>query len=261
MILKAKKKFGQNFLIDISIINKIINSINPLPKDKILEIGPGMGALTFKILNYIESIDVVEIDPDMINFLQKQNSKKNIILINKNILDVQDNFFSKYTKIIGNLPYYISSEILIKITKNPNLDTHYFFMLQKEVADRISSPSGSSSFGRISAFLQYFFKIDLLLDVGPESFDPSPKIRSSIVKLEPLKRKDLKFLSHQTYELLLRQSFKQKRKKIKNNLKKFFSLSDFNNCNINPELRPECLSVEDYIRIENYIFQKKIALN
>ena len=261
MILKAKKKFGQNFLIDQSIINKIVNFINPSPKDKILEIGPGMGALTFKILRYLSSIDVVEIDRDMINFLEKHNSENNIKLINKNILNVQDTFFSKYTKIIGNLPYYISSEILIKITKNPNPNTHYFFMLQKEVADRISSPSGSSNFGRISAFLQYFFKIDRLFDVDPESFNPSPKVRSSVVKLEYFKREDSKVFSLDNYELILRHAFKQKRKKIKNNFKGIFLLNDFDSCNINPELRPECLSVEDFISIENYIFQKKIPLN
>ena len=260
-MVKAKKKFGQNFLIDLSVVNNIINSIAPKPKDKILEIGPGMGVLTFEILKYTNSIDVIEIDKDMINFLEKRNQDKKIRLINKNILDIQNNFFSEYTKIIGNLPYYISSEILIKITKNPNQKTSYFFMLQKEVADRISSPEGNSNFGRISAFLQYFFKIDLLFDVGPESFDPAPKIRSSIVKLAPLRRSNLKVFSHDAYELLLRQSFKQKRKKIKNNLKNILTLDDFSSCNINPELRPECLSVEDYINIENYIFQKKIPLN
>ena len=260
-MVKAKKKFGQNFLVDLSVINNIINSISPKPQDKILEIGPGMGALTFEILKYTNSIDVIEIDKDMINFLEKRNQDKKIRLINKNILDIQNVFFSDYTKIIGNLPYYISSEILIKITKNPNQKTSYFFMLQKEVADRISSPEGNSNFGRISAFLQYFFKIDLLFDVDSESFDPAPKIRSSIVKLAPINRSHLKVFSHGAYELLLRQSFKQKRKKIKNNLKNILTLDDFTSCNINPELRPECLSVEDYISIENYIFQKKIPLN
>jgi 16S rRNA (adenine1518-N6/adenine1519-N6)-dimethyltransferase len=260
-MIKPKKKFGQNFLIDISVINNIINSIAPKHQDKILEIGPGMGALTFEILKHTNSIDVIEIDKDMINFLEKRNQDNKIRLINKNILDIENVFFAEYTKIIGNLPYYISSEILIKITKNPNQKTSYYFMLQKEVADRISSPEGNSNFGRISAFLQYFFKIDLLFDVGPDSFEPPPKIRSSIVKLEPLKRSNLKVFSHDAYELLLRQSFKQKRKKIKNNLKNILTSDDFSNCNINPELRPECLSVEDYINIENYIFQKKIPLN
>ena len=260
-MVKAKKKFGQNFLIDLSVINNIIKSISPKPEDKILEIGPGMGALTFEILKYTNSIDVIEIDEDMINFLEKRNQDKKIRLINKNILDIQDVFFSEYTKIIGNLPYYISSEILIKITKNLNKKTSYYFMLQKEVADRISSPEGNSNYGRISAFLQYFFKIDLLFDVGPESFNPVPKVRSSIVKLEPIQRNNLKVFSHGAYELILRQSFKQKRKKIKNNLKNILTLDDFSNCNINPELRPECLSVEHYISIENYIFQKKIPLN
>ena len=260
-MVKAKKKFGQNFLIDLSVVSNIIKSICPKPKDKILEIGPGMGVLTFEILKYTNSIDVIEIDKDMINFLEERNQDKKIRLINKNILDIQDVFFSEYTKIIGNLPYYISSEILIKITKNLNKKTSYYFMLQKEVADRISSPEGNSNYGRISAFLQYFFKIDLLFDVGPESFDPAPKVRSSIVKLEPIQRNNLKVFSHGAYELLLRQSFKQKRKKIKNNLKNILTLDDFSNCNINPELRPECLSVEDYISIENYIFKKKIPLN
>ena len=260
-MIKAKKKFGQNFLEDLSIIKKIIESINPTTKDKILEIGPGMGALTFEILKKINLIDVIEIDIDMINYLEKHDIEKKIQIFNNNILNIETSFLSKYTKIIGNLPYYISSEILVKITKNPNKNISYFFMLQKEVADRIASPPGNSSFGRISAFLQYFFVIDKLFDVSPVSFNPIPKVSSSVVRLKPIIQKNVKISSYELYENLLRISFKQKRKKIKNNLKGFFSLDDFEKCNISAELRPECLSVENYVTIENYIFQKKIPLN
>jgi len=257
-MIKPKKKYGQNFLVDKGVINKITEAINPNNTDKILEIGPGLGALTIQILNKIDHIDVVEIDPDMIKVLQEKIPPTDITIFPSNILDISNDTIAKYDKVIGNLPYYISSEILLKMTKTINNQKDLHFMLQKEVAERIASPTHSKSYGRLSVMLQYFFNIDLLFDIQPESFSPSPKVTSSLVRLIPIKNRKNKVMDINSFEKLLRISFAQKRKTIKNNLKTVLNEEDLKALEINPQDRAEMLSLSHFVKIENYIFHKKI---
>ena len=142
-MIKAKKKYWQNFLIDSTVTKNIVDLINPQDEDTILEIGPGLGSITFPILDKIKKIDVIEIDPDMVAFLNNSKYSKKINIHTNDILKIQDNFFENFNKIIGNLPYYISSEILIKICNINKKNKKIYFMLQKEVAERISSPPGN----------------------------------------------------------------------------------------------------------------------
>ena len=257
-MIKAKKRYGQNFLVDKGVINKITQAINPCNSERILEIGPGTGALTTQILKKIDHIDVVEIDTDMIKALEDKIPPSDITIFSSNILEISNSSISRYDKVIGNLPYYISSEILIKMTKSIKNQKELHFMLQKEVAERISSSTHSKSYGRLSVMLQYFFEIDLLFDIKPESFSPSPKVTSSLVRLIPKKNCKNKVRDINNFEELLKTSFSQKRKTIKNNLKYILDDNELNNLNINPQARAEMLTLLDFIRIENYIFDKKI---
>ena len=257
-MIKAKKKYGQNFLVDKGVINKIIEAINPSNSEKILEIGPGLGALTSQILNKIDHIDVVEIDPDMIKALQEKIPSSNITIFPLNILEMSNETIAKYDKVIGNLPYYISSEILLKMIKTIKNQKDIHFMLQKEVAERIASSTHSKSYGRLSVMLQYFFNIELLFDIQPEAFSPAPKITSSLVRLIPIINHENKVRDINSFEKLLKISFSQKRKTIKNNLKPILNNDDLNILKINPQDRAEMLSLSDFVRIENYIFDKKI---
>jgi len=259
-MIKAKKKYGQNFLIDSSVIKNIIDIINPQNEDKILEIGPGLGSITFPILDKIKKIDVIEIDPDMVNFLNNSKYSKKINIHTNDILKIEDNFFENFDKIIGNLPYYISSEILIKICNINNKNKKFYFMLQKEVAERISSPPGNKIFGRLSIIIQYFYKVEKLFDVAPSSFKPSPKIYSSIVELIPKKEFKEKILNFVNFEKITKLAFGQKRKTIKNNFREVLSEADFEILNINPQNRPETLGVDDFVRIENYMDKRKIKI-
>ena len=259
-MIKAKKKYGQNFLIDSSVIKNIIDIINPQNEDKILEIGPGLGSITFPILDKIKKIDVIEIDPDMVNFLNNSKYSKKINIHTNDILKIEDNFFENFDKIIGNLPYYISSEILIKICNINNKNKKFYFMLQKEVAERISSPPGNKIFGRLSIIIQYFYKVEKLFDVAPSSFKPSPKIYSSIVELIPKKEFKEKILNFVNFEKITKLAFGKKRKTIKNNFREVLSEADFELLNINPQNRPETLGVDDYVRIENYMDKQKIKI-
>ena len=259
-MIKAKKKYGQNFLIDSSVIKNIIDIINPQNEDKILEIGPGLGSITFPILDKIKKIDVIEIDLDMVTFLSNSKYSKKINIHTNDILKIEDNFFENFDKIIGNLPYYISSEILIKICNINKKNKKIYFMLQKEVAERISSPPGNKIYGRLSIIIQYFYDVEKLFDVAPNSFNPPPKINSSIVELIPKKEFKEKILNFVNFEKITKLAFGQKRKTIKNNFREVLSEADFEILNINPQNRPETLGVDDFVRIENYMDKRKIKI-
>jgi len=259
-MIKAKKKYGQNFLIDSTVTKNIVDLINPQDEDTILEIGPGLGSITFPILDKIKKIDVIEIDPDMVTFLNNSKYSKKINIHTNDILKIQDNFFENFNKIIGNLPYYISSEILIKICNINKKNKKIYFMLQKEVAERISSPPGNKIYGRLSIIIQYFYDVEKLFDVAPNSFNPPPKINSSIVELIPKKEFKEKILNFVNFEKITKLAFGQKRKTIKNNFREFLSESDFEILNINPQNRPETLGVDDFVRIENYMDKRKIKI-
>jgi len=259
-MIKAKKKYGQNFLIDSTVTKNIVDLINPQDEDTILEIGPGLGSITFPILDKIKKIDVIEIDPDMVTFLNNSKYSKKINIHTNDILKIQDNFFENFNKIIGNLPYYISSEILIKICNINKKNKKIYFMLQKEVAERISSPPGNKIYGRLSIIIQYFYDVEKLFDVAPNSFNPPPKINSSIVELIPKKEFKEKILNFVNFEKITKLAFGQKRKTIKNNFREVLSEADFEILNINPQNRPETLGVDDFVRIENYMDKRKIKI-
>ena len=259
-MIKAKKKYGQNFLIDSTVTKNIVDLINPQDEDTILEIGPGLGSITFPILDKIKKIDVIEIDPDMVTFLNNSKYSKKINIHTNDILKIQDNFFENFNKIIGNLPYYISSEILIKICNINKKNKKIYFMLQKEVAERISSPPGNKIYGRLSIIIQYFYYVEKLFDVAPNSFNPPPKINSSIVELIPKKEFKEKILNFVNFEKITKLAFGQKRKTIKNNFREVLSEADFKILNINPQNRPETLGVDDFVRIENYMDKRKIKI-
>ena len=181
--MKAKKKFGQNFLVDRYFISKIIKEINPKEGNNILEIGPGKGAITEPVLKKINHISVVEIDPDMIKILKHKITPKKISILAEDVLGINDEFFKKFNKIIGNLPYYIATEIILKLTKIYSSPSELYFMVQKEVAERITAKPSNKSFGRLSVILQYYFDTELLFELPPVAFFPQPKITSAFIRL------------------------------------------------------------------------------
>ena len=196
----------------------------------------------------------------MVAFLNNSKYSKKINIHTNDILKIQDNFFENFNKIIGNLPYYISSEILIKICNINKKNKKIYFMLQKEVAERISSPPGNKIYGRLSIIIQYFYDVEKLFDVAPNSFNPAPKINSSIVELIPKKEFKEKILNFVNFEKITKLAFGQKRKTIKNNFREVLSEADFEILNINPQNRPETLGVDDFVRIENYMDKRKIKI-
>ena len=256
--MRAKKKFGQNFLVDRYFISKIIKEINPKEGNNILEIGPGKGAITEPVLKKINHISVVEIDPDMIKILKHKITPKKISILAEDVLGINDEFFKKFNKIIGNLPYYIATEIILKLTKIYSSPSELYFMVQKEVAERITAKPSNKSFGRLSIILQYYFDTELLFELPPVAFFPQPKITSAFIRLIRKKRISPKVIDKDSFEQIVKIAFSQKRKTIKNNFKNILFDKDFLNLEISPKIRAETLTIDQFIKLENYVTQNNI---
>lgn len=252
--MKAKKSLGQNFLIDNIIINKIVDEIGANKDDLIIEIGPGRGALTNKLKKYDCNIIAYEIDKDLINVLSSvEDNKTKIIfkdILNTNIKDDISRINYNRLFIVGNLPYYITTPIIEHII-NQNLNFEkLIIMVQKEVADRFMAKVHSKEYGYFTVLLNYFFDISLVCNVKNTSFNPAPKVDSSVILLKP--KSELISLNIEEYKRFLKQCFSQKRKKLKNNLigynwDKIKNILEKNNLSEN--VRAEEISGEIFIEI------------
>ena len=242
---KPRKRFGQNFLVDQQIINQIVSTISPKKNDHIIEIGPGKGALTFPLIDYLESIHVIEIDRDLIALLQKKNNLK-ITIHESDALVFNFDQFKQKVRIVGNLPYNISSPLLFHLLNYRDNIIDMTFMLQKEVVDRIVAPPGSKVYGRISVIMQTFFDTELMFVVPKESFDPQPKIESAILYLKTKKQPLVQ--NSKPLEEIVKIAFSQRRKTLKNCLKSVLNQSQ---TEIDLSQRAEMLSVENFVTLMN----------
>jgi len=245
MAHKARKRFGQNFLVDQQVINQIVSTIAPKKMDSIIEIGPGKGALTFPLIDHLDHIHVIEIDRDLISLLQKKSNKK-ITIHESDALVFNFDQFTKNIRIVGNLPYNISSPLLFHLLNYRDSIIDMTFMLQKEVVDRIVAAPGSKVYGRTSVIMQAFFDTELMFVVPKESFDPQPKIESAILylktKSEPLVQ------NLRPLEEIVKIAFSQRRKTLKNCLKSVLNQSQ---TDIDLSQRAEMLSVENFVTLMN----------
>jgi len=246
--LRAKKKFGQNFLQDQSVIERIINAFNPQRDDEIYEIGPGHAALTEHLVEYTDNLNLIEIDNDLVPRLQEKfDGKDNVTIHHQDALLWKVN--NSDTRIIGNLPYNISTPLLISFLYQADKISNMVFMLQKEVVKRICAPAGVKAYGRLSVMLQYAFECEELFVVPPEAFIPRPKVDSQIIKLTT--RANPQKVDLIAMEAIVKLAFGQRRKTIKNNLKKIISEQQLIDIDIDPKARPETLTVEDYVNLTN----------
>ena len=243
-----RRKLGQNYLIDPVILFEIEQAINPQKNNLFFEIGPGTGALTEKLMSQNIHIIAMDIDKKNIDLLgQKYDSSKHQF-IHGNILKESLNFLSsKKHRIVGNLPYNISTQIILKLVKYFNAIEDMHFLVQKEVAHRICASNHSGDWGRLGVKISAFFQSEILFDVPPESFDIKPKVQSSFIRLIPRSTPLIAINENINFSSLIDQSFANKRKSIKNNLKKFNI--NFHKLAINPLARAEELSIEEFISI------------
>lgn len=249
----AKKRFGQNFLTDQSIINSLINAINPLPDQVIVEIGPGLGALTKPLLKKIRHLHVVEIDRDIVSWMQKEYAHDAITIHNVDVLKFDFAQLGSQLRVTGNLPYNISTPILFHLLDNLAHISDMHFMLQKEVVERMVAQPSTPAYGRLSVMLQYHLAMEYLITVPPEAFDPAPKVESAFVRCVPHITKPFVADDVALFAQLVMAAFGQRRKTIRNTLKDFLKDDDFAQIKIDPQLRAENLSVKNFVHICNYI--------
>ena len=259
---QAKKRFGQNFLIDGTIIQRIVDSIKPELDDTIIEIGPGLGAITKLLLERTETLHVIELDRDIIPKLlfNCRNVGKPVIhemdVLKFNFHEFRKNTSSqKKLRVVGNLPYNISTPVLFLLLDNRDDVQDMHFMLQKEVVERIAAQPGNRIYGRLSVMIQTYFKVTPLFLVPPTAFDPPPKVESAILRLIPDDTFSSKVKDPKAYEDLIRQSFSQRRKTLKNNLKKLCNVEQIIAAGIDPGQRAEELSVDDFLNLHAHISQ------
>lgn len=252
----ARKRFGQNFLHDDYIIESIVAAIQPKPDQALVEIGPGLAALTIPVSKHVDHLTVVEIDRDLASrLIENPFLKDKVTVIEQDALTFDFNQLSeqmgKPLRVFGNLPYNISTPLMFHLFEFANTITDMHFMLQKEVVTRLVAAPNSKDYGRLSVMAQYYCQIIPVLEVPPTSFKPAPKVDSAVVKLIPYQQKphpvnDVKILSRVTTE-----AFNQRRKTIRNSLSNMFTAEQLVQLNIDPNLRAENLTVEQYCQLAN----------
>ena len=255
----ARKRFGQNFLVSTGVISKIVDAVGPRPGDTVVEIGPGLGALTEPLLESMEHLHVVEIDRDLIARLRQRFPPERLTIHEGDALKFNFGGLkeSGRLKILGNLPYNISSPLLFHLAAYAEKVYDMHFMLQKEVVDRMVAAPGSSEFGRLSVMLQYRFHMERLFIVPPGSFNPPPKVDSAIVRMIPVDFSkvgaDDTAKNTELFATVVSTAFSQRRKMLRNTLRALLNESQLIALGIVPTVRAEDLSVADYVRITNFL--------
>ncbi len=265
--MKPRKNLGQHFLIDSSVLHIIAKAISTYNKPHIVEIGPGLGALT-KFLLPAKKLELIELDTDLANKLKKE-VPPHVKVHNCDVLKVkwEEIVIKSETQIVGNLPYNIASQIILQILKLDMDLLPCVFLIQQEMADRILAHPCSSNYGRFSVMVQFFANVSYIIDISPCSFDPQPKVDSAVVMIRPFTRAEKmaqgKYdINFDNFSSIVRQSFCNKRKQLHNNIKNLILKDELIYLFNNPKIRAEELSVHDFINLTKFIESKrKLELN
>jgi 16S rRNA (adenine1518-N6/adenine1519-N6)-dimethyltransferase len=254
---RARKRFGQNFLHDPGIILRIIQAIGPKAGDNLVEIGPGQGAITLPLLEQAGRLQVVELDRDLIEPLSQQCSDKGELTIH-NTDALKFDFATLVSekqplRVVGNLPYNISTPILFHLLDQSAHIRDMHFMLQKEVVDRMAAGPGSKTYGRLSVMLQARCQVDPLFSIGPGAFKPPPKVDSAFVRLTPYPEPPFPVDDWDKLNQLVTQAFSQRRKTLRNSLQKMLSAAQVESLGIDPGQRPEQLDLKAFIMLANLL--------
>ncbi|GGY00146.1 ribosomal RNA small subunit methyltransferase A [Litchfieldella qijiaojingensis] len=254
---RARKRFGQNFLRDPGVISRIVRAIGPRSGERLVEIGPGQGALTEPLLEATGHLEVIELDRDLIPGLRVQFFNYPGFIIHEgdalkvDFAELRGN--GPPLRVVGNLPYNISTPLIVHLLDAGDAIADMHFMLQKEVVERLAASPGGADWGRLSVMAQYHCRVESLFVVPPEAFVPRPKVDSSIVRLTP--HAELPHPASDERQLfdLVRQAFSQRRKTLRNNLKGHIDATTLAALDIDPGRRPQTLTVEEFVRIANHL--------
>lgn len=249
---QPRKRFGQHFLKDASVLQEIMRCLALQKTDHVVEIGPGQGALTTYLLDELDHLDAVELDRDLVTFLQHQFDPNKLTIYAKDALDFSYASLSKTPsdlRIVGNLPYNISTPLLFKLFSEIQCIRDMHFMLQKEVVLRLTATVGTTDYSRLSVMSQYFCDNHYLFTVPAEAFDPPPKVESAVVRLTPKIQTPLPEKQFDVFSRVVKEAFNYRRKKLGNCLQRFITPQALTALDINPNARPQEISVSEFIRI------------
>jgi 16S rRNA (adenine1518-N6/adenine1519-N6)-dimethyltransferase len=258
-----RKRFGQNFLQDPTVIEKILTAVAPQSSNKMIEIGPGLGALTQPLLKVVNHLDVIELDRVLVEQLEMTLGKTNKLTIYSgdalqfDFRTFRNEHSPAKLRIIGNLPYNITTPLIFHLFNFCDVIEDMHFMLQKEVVERLTAQPNNKQYGRLSIMAQYYCQAQYLFTVEANAFYPPPKIQSAFVRLTPHQQLPQLANNLDTLQAITRASFNQRRKTLSNALKPYLDIEDFTKLGINARLRPEALSLAEFVRISNFIDRGK----
>lgn len=251
-----RKRFGQHFLHDPYVLQRIVAAINPQPGDHVVEIGPGEGALTRPLLARLPALTVVEIDRDLASRLQAEFPPERLDVRLADALEFDFGTLPAPVRVVGNLPYNVSTPLLFHLAAFADRVQDMHFMLQREVVDRMAAGASTPAYGRLSVMLQRRFRIEALFRVAPGAFRPPPKVESAVVRLRPLAPSEILPVDEQVFAEVVMRAFAARRKTLRNGLSGLVDESGLRAIGIDPGLRPENITPEQYIKIAMSIAPK-----
>jgi 16S rRNA (adenine1518-N6/adenine1519-N6)-dimethyltransferase len=249
---RPRKRFSQNFLTDGEVIAAIVRAVSPAPGEQVVEIGPGLGALTRPLAALVQPLHVVEIDRDLAGELRRTFDASTVIVHEADALEFDFASLGPALRVVGNLPYHISTPLLFHLKESAHALRDIHAMLQKEVVERIVAAPGSSDYGRLSVMLQYRFEIEVLFEVPSSAFRPAPKVDSAVMRMLPRASDALRARDERMLEDTVATAFAQRRKTLRNTLGKVLAAADFTALGVEPQARAQTLTVDDFVRIANY---------
>ena len=248
---RPRKRFSQNFLIDDGVIDAIVRAVSPDPDDLMVEVGPGLAALTRPLAGIVRPLHVVEIDRDIVARLRADYPAGGLEIHEGDALEFDFASLGPGLRIVGNLPYHISTPLLFQFAAITQLrDVH--IMLQSEVVERMVAAPASSEYGRLSVMLQYRFEMEKVLDVPSDAFRPAPKVESAVIRMVPRRDNKPHARDERLFEETVRTAFSQRRKTLRNTLGSILTPSDFAALDIDPQARAQTLSVEQFVKIADF---------
>ena len=249
----ARKRFGQHFLEDRDVIGRIVDAMALRQGDSIVEIGPGLGALTGPLLERVAHLHAVEIDRDLCARLRRRFPPGRLTVHEGDALEFDFESLAAPLRVVGNLPYNISTPLLFRLSAVGERCTDMHLMLQKEVVDRLTAAPGSKDYGRLSVMLQYRYRFERLMQVPASAFRPEPKVDSAVVRLMPRPAAELAALDAESFARVVKKAFSTRRKTVKNSLSGLVSAAELAALGIDPSLRAEDLAVPAFVAIANHV--------
>lgn len=251
---RPRKRFGQHFLHDAGVVARLLTAIRPEPNDRLIEIGPGEGALTAPLLERVRRLEVIEIDRDLAARLRTAYPVERLVVHEADALSFDFGQLPEGLRIVGNLPYNVSTPLLFHLAGFVDRVCDMHFMLQREVVERMVAQPSTPAYGRLSVMLQTRFRLAMLFRVAPGAFRPPPKVESAVVRLTPLEPAARAAVDFERLSTLVAGAFSARRKKLKNALP--LDAAGFAALGLDPNLRPENLSPDDYVRVARLFIER-----